>query len=372
MLNEKLFSNIAMQKIGYSNPIYENMTIDEKLAIKRTMSEESIFQAQCFLEEKTKDLNNLYNLYKKNFDPYSVASMTLYDRYYICAKYHHLLMSLKTNNTIQGEHKQQLYAQDAYENSYQSNQKLIYLLLNIMQTIFHIKHTKIGLIDSCLSKNQQILALRKSIKNITLYLKNEPNSNKEAKKLLSKFDELEIYHEEILELLQKNNLNYLNHEQTQYKMFEQVLLAPLKLKKYIDINKYSNKNIDFESLQKHLQNCGLWDEEEKQKIIYMKHNIHEFFKIQKNQLKQYCITIFAELFHINIFDTKRVYSFFYSNAITNTTKFLTSFYHHMNTTSIDEYLVVKEFLPYLQEDFKDIFYEITSTNITGKEILEFF
>lgn len=44
----------------------------------------------------------------------------------------------------------------------------------------------------------------------------------------------------------------------------------------------------------------------------------------------------------------------------------------MHTTSIDEYLVVREFLPYLQEDFKDIFYEITSTNFTEKEILEFF
>jgi len=371
MINEKYFSNIDFNEFGYTNSVYENMTSNEKLKIKSTMSAESILKAKAFLILKTKSIDSQYDFYQENFNPYDMISASPYDRYYICAKYHHFLMALKTNNKIQGEHKQQLYAQEEYENSYQSNQKLLDLLVNIMKVIFHIKHTKIGFIDRCLSKNEQISALQNSIKNITRYLKNESNSNREAKKLLSKFNELEIYHNEILELLQVNNLNYLNPELTQYKMFEQVLLAPLKLKKYIDMNKYNSKNNNFEDLEKHLKNFGLWNEEENAKINATKYNTEQFFKIQKNQVKQYCMTIFAELFHINIFDTKRIYSFFYSSAITTSTKFLSSLYNHMLTETMDEYLVVKEYLPYLHEDFKDIFYEVAPTNIPEEEIINY-
>lgn len=371
MINEKYFSNIDFNEFGYTNPVYENMTSNEKLKIKSTMSAESIFEAKAFLISKTQDLDALYNFYQERFDPFDLISVSPYDRYYICAKYHHLLMQLKTNNTIQGGHKQQLYAQEEYENSYQSNQKLINLLINIMSIVFHIKDAKIGFIDSLLSKKEQVLALQHSIKNITRYLKNESNSNHEAKKLLAKFNELEINHSEILELLQINHLNYLSHDLSQYKIFEQVLLAPLKLKKYIDMNKYNSKNNNFESLKNHLKNFGLWNDEENEKIESMQYNTSQFFKIQKNQVKQYCVTIFWELFNINIFDTKRIYSFFYSNAITNTTKFLSSFYNHMPTKNVDEYLVVEEFLPYFHEDFKDIFYEVAPTNTPEKEIINY-
>lgn len=184
MFNENFFANIDFDKLGLTNPNYEKMTDDEKSQIKSAMTEESILEAKAFLILKTKDLDYQYNFHQESFDLHKIISMSPYDRYYICAKYHHFLMLLKTNNTIQGEHKQQLYAQAEYENSYQANQKLIHLAINIMEVIFDIKHAKIGYIDCCLNKKEQISAMKNSIKNITRYLKNEPNSNQEAKNLL--------------------------------------------------------------------------------------------------------------------------------------------------------------------------------------------
>lgn len=119
-----------------------------------------------------------------------------------------------------------------------------------------------------------------------------------------------------------------------------------------------------------LKDAGLYNDDAKPRLENSTLNRNEFFKIQKNQIKQYCITVYSELFNINIFDTKRLYTEFYSSAITST-NFLSSFYNHMPTKELDGYYVTNELLPFLQEGFKNIIYEVAPDNIPEKEIIDF-
>lgn len=349
---------------------YENMSNEEKIEIKKSMSIQEIEHAKNILNIKKEYLNNMYDIYKKSFNLRDVINLSLYNRYYIYAKYHHLSLSCRGANVVKNQYKKELYAQDEYKITYELNQKLLLLSQRIMKLITVIKHYKLGFSDIELNKTEQIQSLKNSIRYISNYLNNEPKSNKEAKHLLSVF---KTFNEsEILEIIKKNNLNFVNSDYTRYEIFEQIILAPLKLKKYIDLSKYKNKNYNFDELERYLKNSGLWNDEEAQKIEFMKLNNNEFFKIQKNQIKQYCVTIFAEFFSISLSNLKGIYTFFYSNAITSSSKFLNNFYIHISARRENNVMIINEFLPYMHEDFKEIFYEITPNNIPESDIIEYF
>ncbi|WP_151948473.1 hypothetical protein [Aliarcobacter butzleri] len=368
-MKEKDFSKIELKDLGYSNFEYENMSENEKLGIRKKMTKNDIDYAKDCINLKIYQSNLLYDKFKKGFNPSDVILLSLYDRYYVYAMYHHLSLFFRRNNLVKGEYRKELYAQNGYEESYRLNQKLTLLFDRIMHLISKIKYYKIGVIDTNLDKAEQIKSLNNSIKYIINYLDKEPKSNKEAKNVLTIFTSFNVF--EILEQIKKSNLNYINSDSTRYEIFEQVILAPIKLKKYIDLNKYKDKSYSFEDLERYLKNSGLWDENESKKIEYMKMNHNEFFKIQKNQIKSYCVTVFAEFFSLNLFDLKKIYTFFYSNAITSSTKFLQNFYNHMPIREEGTYLMVEEFLPYMHEDFKEIFYEISPKNIPERDIIEY-
>ena len=368
-MKEKDFSKIKLEDLGYSNSEYENMSEDEKLEIRNKMTQNDIDYAKDCINLKICYLSTIYEKFEKSFNPSDIILLSLYDRYYVYAVYHYLSLFYRRNNLVKSEHRKELYAQEEYEKSYQLNQKLILLFYEIMCLISKIKHSKIGIIDTNLKKTEQIKSLKNSIKYIINYLDKEPKSNREAKNVLSIFKSFN--ESEILEQIKKSNLNYINSDLTRYEIFEQIILAPIKLNKYIDLNKSKDKSYNFEDLERYLKNSGLWDENESKKIEYMKMNHNEFFKIQKNQIKSYCVIVFAELFNIDLFDLKKIYTFFYSNAITSSTKFLQKFYNHMPIKEENKYFIIEEFLPYMHEDFKEIFYEVTPKNIPERDIIEY-
>lgn len=371
MLNEKKLLELNDEQLGYINTTFENMTNKEKETIKSCMDIKTIKEAESFLSLKMKQLNSFNKLFKDNFNPFNVLELSAYERYYLFAEYHHFLMAIKTNNIIQGPHKLQLYAMDNYQDSYIANQKLIETLKDILYLIANIKKSKIGIFDSNIDDSKKTAAIKNSINNIIKYLDNQSIDNKEAKKLLKNFSGDAAYrHTDVLESITKHNLNYLNQNLDRYESFEQILLAPIKLNIFITENKYANKKNDFSNIEAVLKDAGRYNDDAKRRLENSTLNRNEFFKIQKNQIKQYCMTVYSELFNINIFDTKRLYTEFYSSAITST-NFLSSFYNHMPTKEVDGYYVINEFLPFLQEGFKEIIYEVAPDNIPEKEIIDF-
>lgn len=248
------------------------------------------------------------------------------------------------------------------------NNKILNFLAALMLENNKVKLAKKGKVDKNLTIKEKQQALSNSLRIVEKSLLNY-KKDCYSKLIIKSFSELN--NDEILKILEKTNMNYLDNDQIRYILLEQALLAPIKLREYIDKNKASFKSQNHEKIKSgskrafmHLYSLNSstdkFNEFENQYDKYVKEE-KSFFKIGRNQVISYCMTVLHEFFDLGEKDIHHFYYSFYSDAkIESTTNFAKNTFEYIHK----EENGFHEHLPYLVNDFQDIFYDI----ITKDEI----
>jgi len=345
----------------YRNLVFEAMSQEEKNKIRLSIGESEKSTMLTSLRIAIKNLNQKYDMFEQSFNIIALCDMSLYDRYHIFGSYHHCLLQQSSLNKINGVQANKLFSFSQYKKFYNLNLEIIELLSDILHYIIAISRSKMGHIDINEPKEIKILAMKNTFAKINNYLTDNTTITKlKNTNYIEKILENILCEEDVLDVLTKNHLNFISSKDLEYKMFEQIILAPIKISIYKYTNKTSTKKDEenYETIIKYLKNSGLWNEEEKNNLNNIKLHKNEFHKIPQNNIIHYCVTVFSEFFGLNFHDLRRIYAYFYTDTITTNTNFLKSPYKHINTTIDNDYIEIKEFLPYMPDDFKDIFYEI--------------
>lgn len=345
----------------YRNLVFEAMSKEEKNKIRLTISESEKSTMLTSLRIAINNLNKKYDMFEQSFNIIALCNMSLYERYHIFGSYHHCLLQQSSLNKINGLQAIKLFSFSQYKKFYNLNLEIIELLSDILHYIIAISRSKMGHIDINEPKEIKILAMKNTFAKINNYLTDNTTITKlKNTNYIEKILENILCEEDVLDVLTKNHLNFISSKDLEYKMFEQIILAPIKISIYKYTNKTSTKKDEenYETIIKYLKNSGLWNEEEKNNLNNIKLHKNEFHKIPQNNIIHYCVTVFSEFFGLNFHDLRRIYAYFYTDTITTNTNFLKSPYKHINTTIDNDYIEIKEFLPYMPDDFKDIFYEI--------------
>jgi len=379
---------------------YESLTRLEKNKILSTMNDEEIFHLEKEINLLIEEYKKALNQYSKSFHLLKIDSFSNYERYHLVAQYHHHLLNFKFKDNKDIEKRKKYFAVKRYETFYELKQKLIKFICSCILYVEDIKSSTKGIHDKEISEEDKINAIKKSISNIKKFLekvKKPTQENQQIENLSTNFDNNNS--KEILKHITSNNLNFVKASSTKeydsillnkniskkditkirirllnddlktveynYELYEQVLLAPIKLRFFID-NKHekNKKSMNLKRIDEYLNNiCPLTDEQIEKLKNYEIHN-EIFSKIGRNQLIPYCCTVFSEFFSINYFDLKRIYKLFYTENPFESTNFLKDPYNHIKEIEKDEKIYIEEFLPYLDNsEFKKIFYDIEKESL---------
>ena len=158
-----------------------------------------------------------------------------------------------------------------------------------------------GYIDTNLSHDEKLYCLKKSINIIKKELKEYDTYSKYNKSLLYMLDEdLETIYDKI----KKAQLNYLNKEKTEYKIFRYILLAVFKL----NLEKISNDSKN--QRKKKYPDFDL--------LIHLEY----YEKIDKRKSLAYIFHLYLEYYNFNFTLLRHFFLFFFSESLTLTTNML--------------------------------------------------
>ncbi len=362
---------------------FEEMPQDIKNNIKKMMTDEEITACEALIQESIDRIQEKFSNIKAEVNFQKIITMNLFDIYKETSRLTEIAREFDEINRIKNSEKPKFYALDIYKKHYFINQYIIKYIMTVIGTIHLIKENHMGLIDDNIDEKVKKIALKNSLINIQNFLENSKQSLSLAQKLFDinftieykdKKIDYDVFNENqkkafleekieiVLSYLQETSLNYINSTKNRYEFFEQIILAPIKIQKILKASRYSESGS--QKMRKLLLNAGL-DVEKIDKTLL---NEKEFFKITSNLVISYCLTTIFELFHIDFFKLKDFYIFFYSENPSNTNMLKKLYVHVRNKLDANGSLVVEELLPFLHDDFKEIFYSIKSREYTGEEL----
>ncbi|PHR73354.1 MAG: hypothetical protein COA66_02900 [Arcobacter sp.] len=305
-------------------------------------------------------LKNERNIVSENPETYRrLQFLTNYERYKTHAVLSH--EALKILSGSQDDRNKNVF--ESINKDFSFHKTILERLEDLAILCITVKKSKKGKLDLDLNMKFRQEAISNTfdiIKESLQEYKNDSYSSDTIKSL-----SVYIKNGYIFELLEEIGLNYLNSEKTRYILLEQVLLAPIKLRAYIDRMKINYKNKNHEKIKNEIfkiyMNANTFNTATKEfkkfeRSFNKTTNENEaFFKIGKNQIIGYCRAVLYEFFHLQIEDMGKFYYYFHSSSLLKyTTNFGKNQYPYIDCD--ENYF--KEHLPYLQDDFKDIFYDI--------------
>lgn len=373
MVYEGLDENVDQHMKRYAGNFYINMSDSEKETIRHSLSKDDVKKALIEIDTRFELLTEMFMSNMINFSNDNILiENSLYDRYLLFASSHHIILNIYNNYIAKTETNIKLFSLDDYDDVYSTALQVIHQLCIFMYKCGFIqKNFTKGIPGFTIDDKKKHIYMKNSIDYIRDFILEQFNSSKSDKLIESLTVEMENGYEvwQHLELATECGINFFCPETKRYKFFEQVLLAPLKLEKFIETNRRSAKN------QKHideaiklLKNIHPYDKTMEQTLNHAKEKQDEFFsEIKKNNVLNYCLTVFMELHGIFPKTLRNFYSKYYSSALNHdNTNFLKEQYMHIKTIKINNITFSVEVLPYLHEDFRnnDIFSEIKLSNET--------
>jgi len=244
---------------------------------------------EIMINSRTQYFKNL--LKELNFDTNKLNILTVNHLYLFKKSIQQLNRNIK-NPIFRIQHKPNLVHHNAlkeYVVFYKISKSRIY---DLYEDINKNQTKRRGYIDTDLSHNEKLHCLKKSIDIIKKELQKYDIHTKYNKSLLFMLEESI---EDIYNKIQIAQLNYLNKEKTEYKIFRYILLAVFKL----DLEKISNdymqekkkKNIDIKLL-KHLEFYSHLNK--KTSLTYIFHLYLEYYNFDFKRLRSFFLFFFSE------------------------------------------------------------------------------
>lgn len=344
------------------NPIYEVLTKKEKKKIFNELSDDLKEKVFISVTNLLNQLQEYSDQIRFNYNPKEILKLSMYDRYKFSINIHKELMSVKTHNC--DYRVSALYFFDEYEHIYNLIKQIIADFKTIHRIIGEIAKSKIGKNDFNTAIHIKKSAMKNSLDNIKSYLLKNKRIHKKVELILNNFFNINESEENriknFLEIITKYDLNYLNDDQSKYEIFEQVILAPLKLRQYIKNEK--QKKINFENFEGMFEYFKETNPNVHKKVRdFINHN-NTILNFKQSEIEPYCLMIFFEFFYLDIFKIKNLYTIFFSDSNSNT-RYLEKFLEYIDMDDHNYH----ELLPW-EPNMKEIFYEV-SKGITYEEMI---
>ena len=358
---KKAFEKVSSWEDRYKNFEYEKMTQNKKDEILRKYSNEEIEKAKKELNLELELFYILLSSLQTVISFEEMIKLSSYDRYRLSSFYYNIINSIAKDFNKIDEESHFIYSLKEYEYVYIQVREIIIFLQDLMALLQRIKKFNMGVPNK---KEKETLALKNTINTLQKEVENTHVKWKIKEKL---FYSVHAYSEKDTQnYIREANLELMNASMDRYKIFEQVILAPLKIARVLEQGKSEfRKSFNEDFMINLMKNIGITNSYAKQVIEDIKKNEKDFYEISMNQVIPYCVTVLCELHHIRPDKLIKLYTRYYSNA-TLSTRFFNREYNHIKLKG-SGYI---EFLPYLQKDFEHIFYEVISAKKDDiKEIL---
>lgn len=361
-ITQKHLSGLTSLERNEMNPIYEVLTKKDKEMIYHNLSDDLKQKAFISANHLLSQLQQYSEQMYSNFNLKEIINLSMYDRYKFSINLHKELWYAKTHN--RDYRVLALYAFDEYEDVYNLIKQIIVDSKTIEGIIMEIASSKIGKNDFDTDIRIKTSAMKNSLDNIKSYLLKNKRIHKKAELILDNFFTVNESEENriknFLDIITQYNLNYLNDDLSRYEMFEQVILAPFKLRQYIKNEK--QKKLNFENFSGMFDYFKETDPDVHKKVKdFINHN-NTILNLKQSEIEPYCLMIFFEFFYLDIFKIKNLYTIFFSDSNSNT-RYLEKFLEYIDMEDNN----YRELLPW-EPNMKEIFYEV-SKGITYEEMI---
>lgn len=345
-----------MEKEVYDNEL-ELAFLDEDVyaEILNSIPDNARIKAFQVLQEYTKGMNKIHEeLLQPRHETNALKELDLYSLYLKARTCLYFIKYLEYPSEVFRIKKSLCFTREYQEYNFKASE-IIEMIVEVLDRYNEEKSLRRGTNAAGLNIKKQNQALENSIKHILKetqqYL---PSDSKLTKKIIDNVKDRPIHG--IKKLLEETGFSYTNRDGTRYVLFEQLILAPLKIRRFLKDAIYYEKELQKsitirkqigKKFSKHIDKTDN-DEE-------LLHKLRSLSQVPKNRVNTYVGVLFYELFGIEFNSTRQLLSEFYTETMDRTkSKFMDEKYPYFKYEAIKGIIYYTEELPYPLDIIEDI------------------